>query len=74
MGAGDFSLRMGDRARGITNYLTFLDAIGRWRYENTEQVYFVTFNYDTMLEASMAELWGRKFTDFKSYTSPFNTS
>lgn len=54
--------------RGITNYLTFVDALDRWRYENDEQICFVTFNYDTMLEASLEELWGVKFTDLGSYT------
>jgi hypothetical protein len=55
--------------RGITNYVTFVDAIDRWRYENNEQVCFVTFNYDTMLEDSLTELWGVKFEDLTSYTS-----
>jgi hypothetical protein len=54
--------------RGITNYSTFVDAIGRWRYENSQQVCFVTFNYDTMLETSLTELWSVKFTDLGSYT------
>jgi hypothetical protein len=40
--------------RGITNYVTFVDAIDRWRHENNEQVCFVTFNYETMLEESLA--------------------
>jgi SIR2-like domain len=55
--------------KGITNYLTFVDAIDRWRYENKEQVCFVTFNYDTMLEQALTELWGWKFDQFSSYTS-----
>jgi hypothetical protein len=55
--------------RGITNYVTFVDAIERWRYGNNEQVCFVTFNYDTMLEQSLTELWGVKFDDLGSYTS-----
>ncbi|HZW96121.1 MAG TPA: hypothetical protein VFF64_24465 [Candidatus Eremiobacteraceae bacterium] len=55
--------------RGITNYLTFLDAIDRWRYENGEQVCFVTFNYDTMLEEAMIQLSGWRFTNLNVYTS-----
>jgi len=57
-----------DQHRGITNYLTFLDAIDRWRYENNQQICFVTFNYDTMLEQSLQELWGCKFDDLSLYT------
>lgn len=38
---------------GVTNYLTFVDEIERWRYEKKETVCFVTFNYDTMLEEAM---------------------
>jgi hypothetical protein len=55
--------------RGITNHLTFLDAIERWRYENEQQVCFVTFNYDTMLEEAMAHLWGGQFANLSAYTS-----
>jgi len=55
--------------QGITNYLTFLDAIERWRYENGEQVCFVTFNYDTMLENSMTQLWHWEFPNLNAYTS-----
>ncbi|MGB6404453.1 MAG: hypothetical protein WBF26_16565 [Candidatus Sulfotelmatobacter sp.] len=54
---------------GITNHLTFLDAINRWRHENHEQVCIVTFNYDTMLEETMAQLWGWQFTKLSAYTS-----
>jgi hypothetical protein len=55
--------------RGITNYLTFLDTIEHWRYENAEKVCFVTFNYDTMLENSMTELWKWEFKNLNAYTS-----
>jgi hypothetical protein len=55
--------------RGITNHLTFLDAIERWRYENGEQVCFVTFNYDTMLEDAMTQLWSWQFTNLSAYTT-----
>lgn len=41
---------------GVTNYLTFLDEVERWRIENQEKVCFVTFNYDTMLEEAMLQL------------------
>jgi len=54
---------------GITNYSTFLDAVERWRFTQNEHVCFVTFNYDTMLEASMQDLWGYWFKDFNTYIS-----
>lgn len=54
---------------GITNYVTFLDAIDRWRYEHNEQVCYVTFNYDTMVERSMLGLWGCAFDNLEAYTS-----
>src|ERR1700680_1450903 len=43
----------GNHHQGITNYVTFLDAIDQWRHEHSEQVCYVTFNYDTMIERSM---------------------
>ncbi len=55
--------------KGITNHPTFLDAIERWRYEKGEQVCLVTFNYDTMLEEAMLQLWGWEFTNLNAYTS-----
>jgi hypothetical protein len=54
---------------GITNHITLLDAIDRWRYEHSEQVCYVTFNYDTMVERSMKELWDCSFDNFDAYTS-----
>jgi len=55
--------------KGITNYVTFLDAIDHWRYVNNEQVCFVTFNYDTMLEQSIMDIWRWPFADLNAYTS-----
>jgi hypothetical protein len=40
--------------RGITNFAVLLREIERWRFEKKEQVCFVTFNYDTMLEEAMS--------------------
>lgn len=42
--------------RGITNYAVLLREIERWRYEFAEQVCFVSFNYDTMLDESMYQV------------------
>ncbi len=41
---------------GVTNYLTFLDEVERWRAQTCERVCFVTFNYDLMLEEAMLQL------------------
>jgi hypothetical protein len=40
-------------AQGVTNQVTLLDQIERLR-EPDEQVYLVTFNYDTMLETALS--------------------
>jgi hypothetical protein len=40
-------------ARGVTNQITLLDQIERWRKPD-EQVCLVTFNYDTMLETALS--------------------
>jgi hypothetical protein len=54
---------------GNTNYLSFIDAVERWRHEVNRDVCFVTFNYDTMIEQAMEERFGWTFTDFAAYTS-----
>jgi hypothetical protein len=54
---------------GITNYSTLLDEIDRWRVTHNEQVCYVTFNYDTMVEQTMAEMWGWAFDNLDAYTS-----
>lgn len=59
---------------GITNYATFLDEIERWRFQNNEQICFVTFNYDTMLEDSMAQVLHLQIRDMDSYRNWDNYS
>jgi hypothetical protein len=58
--------------RGITNYATLLREIERWRYEFNEQVCFVTFNYDTMLEDAMRQVLRFKIISLNSYVSEPN--
>ena len=58
-----------ERHRGITNYATFLREVERWRFDGNQQVCFVTFNYDTMLEQAMEQVLGCKFDDFPTYVS-----
>jgi hypothetical protein len=59
----------GNLHQGITNYVTFLDAVDKWRHEHSKQVCYVTFNYDTMIERSMRDLWGCTLDDLDAYTS-----
>jgi len=61
-----------ERHRGITNYSTLLDEIERWRSELFENVCFVTFNYDTMLEEAMQEVLRFEVRDLRSYLSQKN--
>jgi hypothetical protein len=52
---------------GITNYSTFIDALDQWGHIRNEQICFVTFNYDTMLEDSLPQHWETKFHTLTSY-------
>ena len=54
---------------GITNYATLLDTIERWRFESGEQVCFVTFNYDTMLEEAMKQVLHFQLDVLPSYVN-----
>jgi hypothetical protein len=38
---------------GVTNHITLLDQIQRWRQRTKEPVCFVTFNYDTLIERAL---------------------
>jgi hypothetical protein len=58
------------RARGITNQLTLLDQIQR-RRKVDEQVCFVTFNYDTMLERALS-IMGINISHLDEYISDKN--
>jgi len=55
------------QAGGITNYLTLLDEIRRWGHQN---VLFVTFNYDNLLERAVSQLTARLFTTIDDYVRP----
>jgi hypothetical protein len=58
--------------KGITNYATLIDEIERWRVGAKEQVCFVTFNYDTMLEEAMEQVLQFHISDLKSYINQEN--
>jgi len=55
--------------RGITNYLTLLREIERWRYEHSERVCLVTFNYDTMLEDALQQFQDSEIKSLDCYVS-----
>ena len=55
------------RHRGITNFVTFLREIERWRVEKKEQACLVTFNYDTILEEAMSQVLRLAVRDMDSY-------
>jgi hypothetical protein len=61
-----------ERHVGITNYVTFLDEIERWRFESNQKVCLVTFNYDTILEMGMAQVLGIVSDNIDSYISNEN--
>jgi hypothetical protein len=58
--------------RGMTNYVTLLDEIERWRCETREQACFVTFNYDRMLDDAMTQVLHVEFVDLNRYISSPN--
>jgi len=66
--------RWHNRHQGITNYATLLREIERWRFKSKEQVCYVTFNYDTMLEEAMWPVLGFEIRDLSGYTSLENYS
>ncbi len=55
--------------RGVTNYSNLLDRIRHWCVRSREPVAFVTFNYDTMLEAACGDVFGFVPTNIHSYIS-----
>ena len=57
---------------GITNYAALLRAIDFWRSHSKEKICFVTFNYDTMLEAAMWQVLRFQAPLLDSYISQEN--
>jgi len=55
--------------QGITNYAALLREVERWRFEHDQQVCFVSFNYDTMLEKAMRQVLDFEIKDLNSYVS-----
>src|SRR5882762_1220030 len=57
-------------SKGVTNYATLLDDIGYWRAKHpSEEVRFVTFNYDTLLEHACDSALKLPFPSIVSYVS-----
>jgi len=55
--------------KGVTNYSNLLDRIRSWCIRSREPVAFVTFNYDTLLEAACSDVFGFAPTNIDSYIS-----
>ena len=59
--------RWGALDAGMSNYLTLLGDIEEWRVKTRMRVAFVTFNYDTLLEASLTRRFGWLFHSLDDY-------
>jgi hypothetical protein len=57
---------------GITNYVTLLREIDRWRHQHDDRVLFVTFNYDTMLESAIEQTLKLAIGSVSQYVSDPN--
>jgi hypothetical protein len=53
--------------RGITNHASFFETLELWRHSTNEEVWVVTFNYDTMIEQAMNQVFGMSFDKFTDY-------
>ncbi len=57
-------------SKGVTNYAGLLDRLGYWRkLHPSEEVHFITFDYDTLLERACAAALGLPFPSMVSYMS-----
>jgi hypothetical protein len=54
---------------GHTNFIQLIQEINRWRFETDEEVAFVTFNYDTMVEDALCRLLRFEIKSLDSYVS-----
>ena len=52
---------------GITNYVTLVREIDRWRHKLREEVCFVTFNYDTMLDEAISQVLRIQLSSLDEY-------
>lgn len=52
---------------GVTNYVTLLNEIEKWRYPRGEHVLLVTFNYDLLLDDALRKLSLLDLGDFRTY-------
>lgn len=63
----DCSAHWGTQDAGMTNYLRLISDLEEWRSRMREQVVYVTFNYDWMLEEAMRIRFGFKFQKVDDY-------
>jgi hypothetical protein len=64
---GRCEVRWLDQHARVTNQLTLLSRIELWRRRNKERVYLVTFNYDTLIEEALAELFQLRIQTINDY-------
>ncbi len=61
--SADWSTRRG----GMTNYVTLVGALERWRHRHGTKIAYVTFNYDTLLEAALTRVTGETLAGQAAY-------
>src|SRR5207244_3103567 len=57
-------------AHGVTHFAELVDEIERWRAGSAQPVFYVTFNYDTMLEDVLGPWHDSGFDEMTSYMRP----
>jgi hypothetical protein len=67
---GDCARSWTDAAHGVTHYAELVDEVERWQSRTNEPVFYVTFNYDTMLEAVLGQAYRTIFNDLTAYMTP----
>jgi hypothetical protein len=61
------STEWSSRRGGMTNYVTLVDALERWRHRHETKIAYVTFNYDTLLETALARVTGETLAGQAAY-------
>jgi hypothetical protein len=62
------SVSWGERDGGMNNLATLVAALEQWRAQtNSEEILYVTFNYDTLLEQALERELGKSFEAVERY-------
>ncbi len=54
------------RAAGVTSYVSLVDHLRVWSRRSGEEVTYITFNYDELLDWAWKDVYGQKVTDIHS--------